>query len=68
VTVRRGGTVTWTWNDGRVSHNVTSSGTKRFKSSTTKATGTYRVRFTKAGTYRYICTIHPGMLGKVVVR
>jgi len=68
VTIRRGGSVTWTWADGRVSHDVTSRGAKRFKSSTTKQTGTYRVRFNRTGTYRYVCTIHPGMAGRVVVR
>ena len=44
-----------------------STGTRRFKGSPTKATGTYRVRFTRAGTYRYECTIHLGMTGKVFV-
>jgi plastocyanin len=68
VRVAKGATVTWTWRDGRVSHNVRSTGTRRFKGSPTKAAGTYRVRFTKAGTYRYECTIHLGMTGKVVVR
>jgi plastocyanin len=29
---------------------------------------TFRVRFTKAGTYAYRCVIHPGMGGVVVVR
>ena len=33
------------------------------------ATGdTYSVTFTKAGTYPYACLIHPGMIGKVVVK
>jgi plastocyanin len=68
VTIRRGGTVTWRWDDGRVGHDVTSRGTLRFKSSTTKQTGTWRIRFTKAGTYRYVCTVHPGMAGRVIVR
>ncbi len=29
---------------------------------------TYSVAFTKAGTYPYACLIHPGMIGKVVVK
>jgi plastocyanin len=29
---------------------------------------TYSVTFTKAGTYPYACLIHPGMIGKVVVK
>jgi plastocyanin len=51
-----------------VSHNVTSRGAPRFRSSPTKMTGTWSVRFAKAGTYRYVCTLHPGMAGRVVVR
>ena len=41
---------------------------RRFKSSTTKQKGTYSVRFAQSGTFRYHCTIHPGMNGSVVVR
>jgi len=68
VTVRRGGSVRWTWRDGRTPHDVTSRGRPRFRSSATKDTGTHLVRFTRRGTYRYVCTIHPGMAGKVIVR
>ena len=68
VTIARGGSVTWTWRDD-AQHNVTSVGSKHFRSSTTKATGTYRVRFTKPGTYRYECSIHASfMKGTVVVK
>jgi plastocyanin len=27
----------------------------------------YKMTFTKAGTYGYVCLIHPGMTGSVVV-
>ena len=27
----------------------------------------YRRKFTRAGTYTYLCALHPGMRGKVVV-
>jgi plastocyanin len=60
--------VTWRWNDGRTRHNVRSVGTRRFKSSTLKATGTHRVVFRRSGTYKYVCTVHPGMDGAVRVR
>jgi plastocyanin len=68
VTIRRGGSVRWAWKDKEVSHNVTSRGRSRFRSSPTKLTGTYTVRFKRKGTYRYVCTIHANMVGKVVVR
>lgn len=66
--IKKGDTVVWRFRDG-VPHDVTSEGSRRFKSSKIKSTGTHRVRFTRAGTYRYICTVHPvTMKGKVVVR
>lgn len=68
VTIQRGDSVRWVWRDPRVSHDVTSRGRRRFRSSDTKLSGTHTVRFRRKGTYRYSCTIHPGMLGKVVVR
>jgi plastocyanin len=68
VQVKRGDRVRWTWNDGATPHNVSSRGTLRFRSSSTKTRGIYVVRFNQAGTHRYLCTIHPGMAGKVVVR
>lgn len=66
--VKRGERVRWRWNDGATPHNVTSRGTRSFKSSSTKTRGEHVARFTKAGSYRYVCTIHPGMDGRVIVR
>ena len=45
-------------------------GSGGLKSSGTDFNGgdTYSVTFTKAGTYPYACLIHPGMIGKVVVK
>ncbi|QEC48394.1 amidase [Baekduia soli] len=62
--ISRGTTVRWTWMDGDTPHNVTFAA----RHSATKKTGTYRVRFTRRGTFRYHCTIHPGMDGRIVVR
>lgn len=66
--ITRGTTVRWEWRDGDTPHNVRSRGALRFRSASTRTTGTYAVRFTRAGTYRYVCSIHPGMDGRVVVR
>lgn len=63
VTIRKGQTVTWRW-VGKNPHNV------KFSSfgSKVQVSGTFRHRFTRRGTFRYVCSIHPGMRGKVVVR
>lgn len=71
LTVSRGTTVRWSWEDQIIAHTVTSTGSKRFQSSPQKMTGSYKVRFTRAGTYRYHCMVHPNvaaMKGTIVVR
>jgi plastocyanin len=70
VTVAKNTLVTWRWKAGSDPHNVVSRGAKRFKSSAIKSSGTHRIRFRKAGTYRYVCTPHEaqGMTGQIVVR
>jgi plastocyanin len=68
VLVRRGTTVTFAWRDGDTPHDVTSVGRRRFRRLGPRKSGTATVRFTHRGTFRYVCTIHPGMAGRVVVR
>lgn len=69
VRVKAGSRVTWRFQDQYVSHNVTSRGKQRFKSSGSRQEGaTYTVKFTKPGTYRYVCTIHANMQGRVVAK
>ena len=67
VRIARGATVEWRFRDGNTPHNVRSRGTRRFAGSATKTSGTHRVRFRRSGTYRYVCTIHLNMRGRVVV-
>ena len=62
ITVRVGTTVTWRWPDGTVGHDVTGDGFK----SPIQTQGTFDHRFDASGTYTYLCTLHPGMVGKVV--
>jgi len=64
------GSVVWTWNSGRVQHNVTFEGA--ITGSGNKTSGTFAAIFTTPGTYRFRCTIHStdfssGMHGSVVV-
>jgi amicyanin len=67
ITVKVGATVTWT-NDDQDPHTVTSqAGTGPLKSQTLNNGDTFKYTFTKAGTYDYLCTIHPFMTGTVVV-
>jgi len=68
VSVRKDTTVRWAFQDEATAHNVVSRGRPRFTSSPVKSRGTYSFRFRRAGTYRYVCTLHPGMAGRVVVR
>jgi plastocyanin len=71
VHIKVGGRVTWKWEDADIEtpHNVTSIGSKHFKSSTTKMAGTYTVVFNTAGVYKFECTIHPlSMQGRVIVK
>ena len=60
LTVKKGTTVRWRW-VGDDPHNVTvTRGPVKFRSST-KSSGTYSKRLRRAGRYRIVCTIHPGM-------
>ena len=68
LSVTRNTTVTFAWRDGDTAHNVVSKGTRRFKSIGIRETGSQSRKFTKAGTYRYVCTLHPGMAGRITVR
>jgi plastocyanin len=51
-------------------HNVVGSGPSEFIKSPllTESGQSYTVTFSKAGTFDYICTIHPKMQGRVIVQ
>ena len=68
LTVAKNTTVTFAWRDGDTAHNVVSQGARRFKPIGIRETGSQSRRFTKAGTFRYVCTLHPGMAGRITVR
>ena len=63
ITVNKGTTVHWKWSSN-APHNVTFSAKRH---SSTGSSGSYKRTFKKAGTYRYLCTVH-GFHGKVVVK
>ncbi len=65
ITVPKGTTVTWTQMDTGVQHTVTGNG---FDSGILNAGDTFTWTFKKAGTFSYICSTHPNMIGMVVVK
>jgi len=66
LTVATGTTVTWSNNDA-IAHTSTSN-TSGWNSGTIAPGGRFSFTFQTPGTYAYHCTIHPGMVGTVVVQ
>ncbi len=70
--VSPGTTVTWT-NTDTVSHTVTSgkvsdnNAGSLFDSGLVKPGKTFQFTFANTGTYDYVCTVHPWMVGQVIV-
>jgi plastocyanin len=63
ISVPVNGTVTWTWNSGGVTHNVT------FQDGSTsgnKSSGSYQKTFPTAGSFSYLCTIHGSIMSGTV--
>jgi plastocyanin len=66
VKVKAGQTVTWT-NDDSVGHDVTADSFKSGSAGGIEGGQSFKHTFAKAGTFTYVCTVHPGMKGTVVV-
>lgn len=64
LTIDLGETVTWK-NEGFIPHTVTGG---ELDSGRIRGGGEFSYTFTKPGTFEYRCTIHPSMLGKVIVQ
>jgi|SRR5829696_8288103 len=67
VTVKAGDTVTWTNND-TVGHDVTGDDFNSGGPGGLQNGDTFKHKFAKAGTFDYVCTVHPGMEGTVKVQ
>lgn len=66
ITVAAGTTVRWT-NDDDVPH-VVASADRQFKKSPPLDSGeSFSYRFSTAGSYTYFCSLHPHMIGKIIV-
>ena len=66
VTVGVGDTVTWT-NDDSVDHDVTADSFSSGDPGGIAPGDTFDHAFEEAGTFDYVCTVHPGMEGSVTV-
>lgn len=66
LTVKAGTTVTWSNKDDEP-HTVVSD-TGLFRSSAVDTDGTFAFKFDKPGTYHFTCSIHPRMVGTIVVQ
>jgi plastocyanin len=66
LTIASGTTVTWTNRDD-IPHSIVESN-GLFHSQAFDTNGSYSYTFEKAGTYDYICGLHPHMMGKIIVK
>ena len=66
LTVSAGSTVIWTNKDDEPHTVVSEAGL--FRSGALDTGDSFSFRFDKPGTYRYTCSIHPRMVGTIVVQ
>jgi plastocyanin len=66
LVVAAGTTVTWTNADDDV-HTVVEKD-RKFKSAALDTNDTFSQTFTAPGEYEYFCSLHPQMVGKVIVK
>jgi plastocyanin len=66
LTVKAGTTVTWANKDDEPHTVVSDAGL--FRSSAVDTDETFTFKFDKPGTYHFTCSIHPRMVGTIVVQ
>jgi plastocyanin len=66
LTIKTGSTVTWINRDDEPHTAVSDTGL--FKSGGMDTNESFSFKFDKPGTYHYTCTIHPRMVGTIVVQ
>jgi plastocyanin len=66
IKVKAGDTVTWLNLDEEPHTVVSDSGL--FRSSAMDTNDSFKFKFDKPGTYRFVCSIHPKMVGTIVVQ
>ena len=68
LTVDKGATVMWVNKDGDVHTIKSTGGPETFSSPALDSGNRFGFTFQRAGTYHYICSVHPYMHGVIVVR
>jgi amicyanin len=66
LTVKSGATVTWT-NADDIPHTVVAK-ELQFRSKALDTDDKYAFTFTTPGVYEYFCSLHPHMVGKIIVQ
>jgi plastocyanin len=66
LTVTAGTTVTWT-NADDIPHTIVAQD-RSFRSKALDTDGRFSFTFTAAGEYDYFCSLHPHMVGKIIVK
>jgi plastocyanin len=66
MTVAPGTTVTWV-NQDESPHTITDQG-KAFRSAALDTNDRFSYTFTQPGKFTYYCTLHPMMIGKIIVK
>jgi plastocyanin len=68
LTVRKDSTVTWVNKDGDVHTIKSTDGPTAFNSPALDSGSQFAFTFHRAGTYHYVCSVHPYMRGVIVVQ
>ena len=66
IRVKTGETVTW-FNQEAMPHTITSPNSGLLASDQLNRGGSYEHTFQDPGTYTYYCSLHPSMIGKIIV-
>jgi plastocyanin len=66
ITITPGTTVTWVNNDD-IPHTIVANG-RAFRSKPLDTEDKFSFTFTDAGEFAYFCSLHPKMIGKVIVK
>jgi len=68
LTIKKGTTVTWVNHDQDPHTVFDGAPEKKFHSSALDTNDRYSFTFSEPGTYHFFCTMHPDMVGTIVVR